>query len=260
MAELFDMLFARGRVMASRVAAGARAVLVNVTGVAQGMDPTTGEGSTGEALFGQIGIVARPRAPSADGHAEVISARTGDGLQPIAGRDLRLNSRVNPADGEIDLVSYGGGFLSLADNADGKGTTAVLFAPALKTDGTVDKAHAVTLDTSAANLSLSLVHALGMALLLTKEKSVILKNAAGDAYLQIDDSGITLNGNVKLNGGIVAGSIVSAQPLLQSVDMMAWVAQANGVFAALAAAAGSPLPPTTAPSAVPKAATKASAS
>jgi hypothetical protein len=161
-------------------------------------------------------------------------------LQPLAARDLRLNARVNPKEGEVTVVQYGGGFISLADASDGNGTQVVIYAPALKSDGTVDKAHAMVFDPEASNQSVSLVHALGMALLMTADKDVIIKNAAGDAYLQVGDDGVTLNGNVTLNGGVVCGDTVAAQPVALAPPIVTWAASVNATLTAIAALLNAP--------------------
>ena len=265
---LFDYMMTYGRIIATSLGDTAKAVLVNLTGIGYGDDPADGEGSTGEALFGQLGVVARPKSPSKDGHAEVIAARTEDGLQPLVHRDLRLNQRVNPKEGEVDIVQYGGGFLSLADNSEGNGTTAVLYTPELDAGGAIKKAHAVVLDTAPSNSSVSIIHALGMALLMTKEERVIIKNAKGDAYVELGPNGIVLNGNVTLNGGLLAGDPVGAEPLMLAPALLAWVGEVNAAFTQLNAqlVAGLPVlnnkatgPGVAPPAAVPIAATRASA-
>lgn len=63
-----------------------------------------------------------------------------------------------------------------------------------------DSAHLVTigLDGNGAPI-VEVVHSAGMALTLLDGKA-ILKNAAGDAYVEVGASGIVLNGNVKITG------------------------------------------------------------
>jgi hypothetical protein len=236
---LFDFAFCWARIVASALGDKARDVLVDLAGIGDADDEPLEE-SKQESLFGALGVVARPKAPDATGTAEVITARTADGLQPLAARDLRLNARVNPKEGEVTVVQYGGGFISLADASDGNGTQVVIYAPALKSDGTVDKAHAMVFDPEASNQSVSLVHALGMALLMTADKDVIIKNAAGDAYIQVGDDGVTLNGNVTLNGGVVCGDTVAAQPVALAPPIVAWAASVNATLTAIAALLNAP--------------------
>lgn len=246
---LFDFAFGWARIVASSLGDKARDVLIDLAGIGDA-DGEPFEQSKQESLFGALGVVARPKAPDATGTAEVITARTSDGLQPLAARDLRLNAKVNPKEGEVTVVQYGGGFVSLADASDSKGTQIVIYAPSLKDDGSVDKAHAVVLDPASANQSISLVHALGMALLMTADKDVIIKNAAGDAYLQVGDGGITLNGNVTMNGGVVCGSPAGAQPFALAPPLVTWATGVNAALTAIAALLNAPGPVSGAPGAV----------
>src|SRR5947208_11435172 len=97
---LFDFAFGWARVVASTLGGKARDILIDLAGVADN-DAEPLEASKQESLFGALGVVARPKAPDATGTAEVITARTSDGLQPLAARDLRLNAKVNPKEGEV---------------------------------------------------------------------------------------------------------------------------------------------------------------
>jgi hypothetical protein len=247
---LFDFAFSFARIVASSLGSKARDVLIDLSGISD-EDTEPLEASKQESLFGALGVVARPKAPDATGTAEVITARMADGLQPLAARDLRLNAKVNPKEGEVTVVQYGGGFISLADASDGKGTQVVIYSPALKGDGSVDKAHAVVLDPASTNQSISLVHALGMALLMTADKDVIIKNAAGDTYLQVGDGGITLNGNVTMNGGVVCGSPAGAQPFALAPPIVAWATAVNAALKAIGVLLNAPGPVSGAAGAVP---------
>ncbi len=232
---LFDLALTHARVIASQVKGTLKAVLVNLSGIGDKLDDTSGDGSTEEPLFGQLGVVARPKAPTSAGYTEVIAAKTGDGLQPIAARDLRLNKRVNPVEGEVDVVHYNGGFLSMKDSSSGTGTTAVLYAPRLSSDAPVE-AHALILDPGTEGGSVSLVHALGMALLMTPQRAVIIKNKDGDAYIEINDGGIVINGNTQVNGSMVVGNIPNAQSVVLGDTFMLWFGQVNAAIGAIKAA------------------------
>lgn len=50
---------------------------------------------------------------------------------------------------------------------------------------------------------LELAHRDGMAVTML-ERSLVLRNAAGDAYIEINDGGIVINGNVKVHGALEA--------------------------------------------------------
>jgi hypothetical protein len=219
-----DSLFSLVKIAASSLSAKAKAVLVNVRGsVTDPDDPTAVEGSDGETLFGAIGVVARPRAADASGYAEAYAIRRDDYLTPVSGRDLRLNARMNPIDGEIGIAHYDGGFMSLRDSDDGpkKGTQVVILSPLLKDDGTIDKSHSLTMDPSAGNSSVMLMHALGHGLMLTKDKQALLASANGQNWIGVSDSGLVLNGTFNFNGAAVAGNPTTAQSVALAPPLQA---------------------------------------
>jgi hypothetical protein len=267
---LSDYLISFGRIVSSTVKGASRAVLANVADVAASLaDDTNGsaEGSIEVPIHGTLGIIARPDAPNAKGYAETVGIRTEDDITIIAARDLRLNKVVNPKVGEVALVQYGGGFLSLAHNQDNKGTTATLYAPFATSGEPPTNAHVLTLDTTHGNNSVSIVHSNGMAILMTGDAEepsngkVIIKNDSGSVYVEINHNGIVLNGNVSINGGIVGGSIASAKPLMLAPELLLWIGQVNAALSAINLAAGvTTNPAVTVPTAVPVPATKASAS
>jgi hypothetical protein len=224
---LRDFVFAYGRIIASKVSGRLNSILLNIAGIGNGLDETSGEGSTDEPFYGQIGIVARPRPAvsstsatglNPEGYAEVICARAGDGLTPVASRDLRLNALVNPAVGEVDLVQYGGGYISLATNADGQGTTMVLYTPKLTAGGAIQKSHTLTMNTAAADLSISIVHADGN-------------------RIDLETAGVTVSGT----GGPSPLPVAIAQPFQD------WVVTTSSILSPLIAFANGLVPGTVSP-------------
>lgn len=103
----FDDLLASGKVASSQVSNGALTVNVAVS-----VDETgaTVESSTGEPVYGALGVGGNPLPEDADGFAESISARSSDGLPVIAARDLRIEkARAAPPDkGTVYLAGYHG--------------------------------------------------------------------------------------------------------------------------------------------------------
>lgn len=103
----FDDVLAAGKVAGSQISNGVVTVNVAVT-----VDETgaTVEGSTGEPVFGALGVGGRALPEDADGFAETISARSSDGLPVIAARDLRIEKfRAGPPDeGTIYIAGYHG--------------------------------------------------------------------------------------------------------------------------------------------------------
>ncbi len=234
---MFDNLIAHGRVIASTVVAETKAVLVNLRlfESVETVPDTEAECAPDEAFFGTLGIVSRPDPPDAGGYAEVMAVRSGEGAQPFASRDLRINKRTNVKEGEIAVAQYGGGFVSVAWNKDRQGSTIVLLAPKLTSDlETIEKSHAIQLDSQSAKPAISIIHSDGHCLLLTHQKKAILKSANGKHYVEVSDSGINLCGTSKLVGGIVAGNSVSAQPVALFPATAAAMTAMASAFTALA--------------------------
>jgi len=174
-------------------------------------------------VFGALGIIGRPLPPSTVRgrklHAEVLCLRTADGLVPISARDLRLRMQGNgPAEGTLAFLGYGGGFHSLSpvDGDPTKGTIHVVYCPYdFDSDGVAQKAHVITLDPTSGNESVTIVHADGMAITMSAadKKALVMKNAAGDATLRLDDDGITLTAKtIVLSGGVILGEPALAVP------------------------------------------------
>jgi hypothetical protein len=195
----FDWVMNVGRVVATTLKGTRKAVTANVEGIDD-------ESATEQPLYGAIGLVCRPLAANADGAAEVLSARMEDGLRPFAGRDTRLNEMVNPKDGEVCLVGYGGGFISLKQNATNTGTDVMIYAPRPSSN----KASAISIDTTVANNHVSIVHESGVSITLTKDREIVLANVAGDASITIGDNGIVLTGKVNVNGSMIVGNPLTA--------------------------------------------------
>jgi hypothetical protein len=156
-------------------------------------------------------------------YAEARVERLGDGLVPLAWRDLRLNAVYsNPRPGSIALVGYGGGFHAIEDTQDNSGdqkaSIHVIYAPYQFSGGVPSKAHVITLDTSSGNEAITIVHGEGMAITMAAggKHSVVIKNKAGDAFVEVNDSGGTLNGNWKVVGSMDIGGSPASVPVLLS--------------------------------------------
>jgi hypothetical protein len=191
----FDWVFTLGRVVATTLEGAKKALLANVEGI-------EGETANKQIVYSALGWFGRPLPPDANGAAEVICIRVEDGLIPIAMRDPRLSERTNAKNGEIGIAQYDGGFVSLKRNADGDGTDITLYAP--KADGS--KASVISIDTTDANSNVTIMHDSGVSVQLSDRK-IKLMNVAGNAYIEINDSGIVLNGNVRVMGSMIVGPV-----------------------------------------------------
>jgi hypothetical protein len=169
------------KVIASSVSGSSGATFYDVAGIA-GFEPgDAGEQAHEQEVFQSLGVIGRPLPPDADLFAEALAVRTEDGLLPIAFRDLRLHRAVNPSgsattprEGQTMFVGYGGAFLShsmtAAPTGSKRGNVLTLYCPhAFDADGVPQKAHAITLDPSDGNSSISIAHASGLFLAMTED-------------------------------------------------------------------------------------------
>lgn len=231
----FDWTLGVGRVVSMSLKGAKKVLVANIEGI-------DGETSMGQIVYGALGLVARALPADANGAVEPIYARTEDGMIPIAARDPRLSERTNPKDGEVMLVQYDGGFVSLKRNADADGTDITLYAP--KADGSA--ASVISIDTSDANNNITLMHQSGASIQIADGK-IMLSNADGDAYIQLDGGGITMNGNVKVNGAMVVGTPALGSPVALAAPLATWAAAMNAFAAVVVAKFAAPATPISAP-------------
>ena len=201
-------------------------------------------------LHHPFGFASRPVDPDLDasgqlkpgGGCTLFYSVDGDGQHMWLGYDpryLTLMPRLKKG-GSMQYCSWGS--FGIYDGDDG---TFTQYVPVEKdASGTVTKAHAITVGVDGnGDALISIVHADGMALVLHQKKT-ILKNAAGDAYLELSGSGAVLNGNTRLNGGLVVGD--AAVALTRYPELAALLTEfATAVDAATLAASKAQTPPPT---------------
>ena len=241
MAVWFDRVFALGKIISSILGKDSGGVLVNVEVSAE-----ADEGSTAEPLGGAF--VFRPLDEDEHGAAEVMAARSTDGLRPLWTRDLRLTkARGAVAKGTLTIPHYGKGFVSL--DLDGFGDWAIftVYVPYGRPPPTVSKAHVFQMDPTSGDEHVKLVHGSGHGLLLTEGGAAILKNSTGDAYISIDPNGVKINGQIKASTSLVGGDIATAQnvalgpPTIAAINaLIACVGQIAAVLNAPGTVVGAP--------------------
>lgn len=194
--SLLDGIIEFVKVVASEVTGPNSAVLMNVTGapgflldasgeiVGSDNSDDAGEQAPSQTAYTALGIVSRPLPPEGELYAESIAARTGDGLEPFAYRDLRINKALNPtgagtapAEGQVCVAGYGGGFVSIRPTevvtGSKKGDVITLYVPGeFDADGVPQKSHAIVIDPTPGNSSIQLVHADGLFLTLTEDVGI----------------------------------------------------------------------------------------
>lgn len=211
------------RVIGSTVLGEHSAVLLGGEGAVGDVDDPLTESSsdvfTDAEHYATPGIVWRPRPPEDIAGksigAEGIGARIGRQTVPIGLRDLRLNRRFSaPKPGSVALVGYGGGFLSFDDNA-AKESLATLYVPYAFVNGVPTKAHAIVVDPTSGNESITITHGEGYQLALTADDGFMALLAA-DTFMAMKPGEFTVQApKIMLKGNCFLGaSAETAIPLL----------------------------------------------
>jgi hypothetical protein len=141
--------------------------------------------------------------------------------------DLRVTKKL-PKLKKGGSIQYGAtGSFDLIDGIDGSQRA---YVPYQFTGTVAAKAMLVSIDVSAAGAEqIQIVHGDGMAITMIAggKHSIVIKNKAGDAYIELNDDGIILNGNVKIVGaasiGVPPPSPDLTQPLVNETTLLAWI-------------------------------------
>jgi hypothetical protein len=231
---LLDYIAGFGRALASSVDAKTKVTLVQLAGIAglnPNLDPTQasgeadGEQSEKEPLFGPLPLVWRQlKSGTLKGktaHADVLVIRTADGLVPVAWKDVRIWNAFPSglAEGQVAFAGYGGGFYSLSLTAgnvgSAKGNIHVIYCPYdFDSDGVPSKAHAIVIDPTSGNESVSITHGSGYQISMMADQGILM-TVAGDCWAHmkpgppsqftVQATQITLKGSVALGANPIAG-------------------------------------------------------
>jgi len=187
-------------------------------------------GVHGRAQVGMYGLISRPLDANADGEGAlclfVDEGKEGFAWCGFDGRDLE---KIPPASGGSSGLYNSKGSFFLQDY-DTETTT--FYVPI---EGGA-KAHLLQIGFDSSDPPKRVVdlrHADGMSITML-ENSVTIKNAAGDAYIEINASGIVLNGNTKIVGGADIGG-VGGQPLINLTLFETWLAALGSAIGATGA-------------------------
>jgi hypothetical protein len=197
-----------------------------------------GEGAarSGMLLHSPYGLLGRPPDPDDKGACKALTAREGDQDHAIATVDLRVLKKLpRPKKGGSVQFGADGGFGSF----DPEEHTWTLYIPVeFDSAGTPTKAHLLQIgkDTNGKRC-ITLLHADGPAISIVEggKKSVVIKNAASNAYVEVNDDGIVLNGKVTIKGGLKADEGAGVAPVARSTELLTWAMQVNATLTALAA-------------------------
>lgn len=169
-------------------------------------DSPPATGRTGDPVQ-PLGLIARPLDPDADSTG---AATTGAGLLTYeAGHELftapttdpRALAGIPPLDkGDTALYSSGKDKVAfiLMRGSDGG---LLILTPSNE----ANKSHAISIDPTGNSIQVRHKDGMGIAITGGGKNSTVINNKAGDAYLEVNDDGVIVNGNTNLNGGVAMG-------------------------------------------------------
>jgi len=162
-------------------------------------------------LHHTFGFVSRPRDPEVDAAGQAKEGKAcnmwfgteGNTLHGLLGFDPRFIATFPQLKKGGAMMYSAPGSFRVMDGDDG---TETMYCPVPG-----NKAHAQTIGLDGNSTPyVGLIHCDGMGITMLS-KSIVMKNAAGDAYYEANDGGLNLNGNTKVVGSLVVGP-VGAQP------------------------------------------------
>ncbi len=232
-------------VIGTTISSKTKSVLFTLAGIPDPFEPDNdakGEVAPQQLAYGQLGVIVNPLdvGTMPDGktpaQADYYGIRTADGVIPLVGFDPRIDAAFpnGPAKGTVALAGYAGGFHSIDLTNEGSSNIHVIYAPYPPGDGS--GAHAIILDTTVGNESVSLVHSEGHAIVLTQDRKIMLRSPDGSVNQQISNAGHVLFGNTVIAGGATIGSPTGALPAAKAPSTASALSAIHaGVTAALAA-------------------------
>lgn len=170
-----------------------------------------------------LGFIGRPQDPDVDPSGQPLSnlvasclyGTYGDQKYLVPLQDTRGANRIpqlskgGSAQYAVVALKQGEVRLRSFDTHSGDDGTKTIYVEYL--DGETLRAHVIQagLDGNGKPL-VTVVHGKGHGLVLN-ETAAILRNSAGSAYMQVDDAGVAVNGNLKVNGSIAVTGDVKTQ-------------------------------------------------
>lgn len=189
-------------------------------------------------LHHQAGFESRPADPEVDADGNVIQGRGCNLLLGTVGNErhavLLADPRFvlsRPPLGKGDAVQYALRTAPSFDHHSGEDGTKTIYVEV------GDSAHLIIVGHDGnGDPIVEIVHADGMAITMLKN-SLVIKNNAGDCYIELNDSGGTLNGNWKVVGAFDIGE--TSFTLAKAAELITWATNVNTALNGL----GAPIAP-----------------
>lgn len=202
-------------------------------------------GHAAEVLM-PLGLLARPLDPDVqnDGSPQVastvLSMTEGDRLHAMPLTDPRTMASMPPL--------KKGGFMTYCPANpkcfalfDGKDPDAVNRSGSYTLSVNYgSKAHFFQMDVrkdGKEGVQLKHGEGMGIQMLSGGKRSTVIRNAAGDAYIELNDDGNVIAGKTKIQGSLTVGQMAGADSLAKVKGLMAWAAMIEGLLSGLGAPA-----------------------
>lgn len=184
------------------------------------------------------GLLTRPHDPDDDGECQVLYGLEGGRGHAWFCSDPRVIPYI-PQITKGGTVLYGGKVKAPSYTAfDGDTNSVVTYVPyQVDENGIAQKAmtFAFNVDNEGSE-SIEVTHGSGASFYIAESGgsvSVVLKNASGSSYIEVNDDGIVLNGSVTVQGGFNAGGPGGAQNLVLGPPLVALLQQLITIVAAI---------------------------
>jgi len=197
------------------------------------LDHYGGEGHATSEVHSPFGFQARPLDPDKDASGEpgagcaVLWWREGGQTHAMPLNDHRVRELLPKLRKGGSMMYSGSGSYAVFDGEDpAKVARPGSFIVGIPyTSGGKDRAHTLTLDKRTdGSESVSLRHGSGMGVQMVAggKNSIVIRNAAGDAYVEINDDGVIINGELKVNGAITSGDPGTSEALVKLEALALW--------------------------------------
>lgn len=208
-----------------------------------------GEGNSGVApyeMHSPHGLISRCHDPEVDPNGtNTLGCPVLYGLDGGQGHAwLQADPRVIPLLPPIKkggTCSYGGNIKNPSFwNVDGDTGSQTIYVPYSIVNDVATKSMSIAVNVDTAGQeSISIIHGSGAFVSILEVNgnvSVVLKNQGGDAYVEVNDDGVVINGPLTLNGSLNAGGPVGALPMAMAIPTVAAFAAVQAQLIAVSAA------------------------
>lgn len=194
------------------------------------------------------GIMARPHDPTDEGSCQVLFGMEAGRGHAFCQSDPRVIPLL-PQNEKGGFCAYGGKLKSPSYfHIDGTTNSQTFYVPYSNgADGVPTKSMSIEINVdSEGQEAISIIHGSGVALMFVTQPdgstNAMLKNSAGDAYVEVNDKGIILNGAVTVQGGFNAGGPGGAQPLVAAPPLIAVLQQLITIVSTIVGTSGTGAP------------------